>query len=145
MMPVYRGLEPVEKITKLYNGYEADCPHCGPKGMIKMARNPETYQPDPSRCRCLLCGQAYYYEKPDVAFKYMIFAVILAQLILAIAYNAQAESNEIHWMKLKNNESAVFAAEKFCGELSIPDFIELGMVDEEEGTKVIRFICNKEE
>jgi hypothetical protein len=59
--PQHRVGEPAEIIV-LY-AHKGVCRYC--EGIVKMPRDPITFQLLPHDCRCPQCGQAYYVEIPD--------------------------------------------------------------------------------
>lgn len=56
MRPAERLDAPSEAIT--FTAHDASCPHCG--GPVKMPRDPQTMELQPTECRCLFCAQRYH-------------------------------------------------------------------------------------
>lgn len=54
----FRYNESPEKIELF--AHSGECKYC--KGIVKMYRDPSTFELQPSNCRCLFCGQPYFVE-----------------------------------------------------------------------------------
>ena len=61
--PPLRNREPSELLDAMH-AHKGACTHC--KGPVKMVLHPATYEPMPSNCICLFCGQRYYMEIADI-------------------------------------------------------------------------------
>jgi hypothetical protein len=58
-----RYKEPPEQLNEMH-AHEGQCRYC--KNVVKMYRDSVTYKLKPKECQCILCGQYYYMDIPDL-------------------------------------------------------------------------------
>ncbi len=66
-LPMRLMEKPVE--LKAMFAWRSECDFCtdsrGEPGIVKMGRDQQTLKLQPDKCRCLLCGQAYYLKMEE--------------------------------------------------------------------------------